>query len=151
MGAKFDLRVVSGSANPQFAADISEWLQIPLGNLRISHFADGETDIKFEESVRGTDAYVIQPTCPPVDNHLMELLICLDALRRASAYRITAVMPYYGYARQEKKDAPREPITAKLIADLIQSAGANRVMRMHLHADGIQGFCNHPVAPLTAT
>src|SRR5438128_12247793 len=122
MSAKFDLKVFSGSGNPELANAISEWLQFPLGNLRISHFTDGETYVKFGESVRGTDAYVIQPTCPPVDPNLMELLICLDALRRASAARITAVIPYYGYARQEKKDQPREPITAKLVADIITSA-----------------------------
>src|ERR1043166_7482919 len=150
MSAKFDLKVFSGSANPELASAISDWIQIPLGNLRISHFTDGETYVKFEESVRGTDAYVIQPTCPPVDSNLMELLICLDALRRASAARITAVIPYYGYARQEKKDAPREPITAKLIADIIQTAGANRVMCMDLHADAIQGFFNLPLDHLTA-
>src|SRR5258706_5659312 len=150
MSPKYPLKVFAGTAHPELANAVSEWLQEPLGNLRISHFTDGETYVKFEESVRGTDAYVIQPTSPPVDTHLMELLICLDALRRASAARITAVIPYYGYARQEKKDAPREPITAKLIADIIQTAGANRVMCMDLHADAIQGFFNLPVDHLTA-
>jgi ribose-phosphate pyrophosphokinase len=150
MSPKFPLKVFAGTAHPELANAVSELLHEPLGHLRISHFTDGETYVKFEESVRGTDAYVIQPTCPPVDTHLMELLICLDALRRASAARITAVIPYYGYARQEKKDAPREPITAKLIADLIQTAGANRVMCMDLHADAIQGFFNIPVDHLTA-
>ncbi len=150
MPATYDLKVFAGTANPALARAVADWLEQPLGQLSIRHFTDGETYVKFEESVRGTDAYVIQPTCPPVDTHLMELLICLDALRRASAARITAVMPYYGYARQEKKDAPREPITAKLIADLIQTAGANRVMCMDLHADAIQGFFNIPVDHLTA-
>src|SRR5205823_3610356 len=150
MPVQLELKVFAGTANPDLAQAVADWLRIPLGSLRISHFKDGETYIKFEESVRGADAYVIQPTCPPVDTHLMELLICMDALRRASAARITAVIPYYGYARQEKKDAPREPITAKLVADLIQVAGANRVMCMDLHADAIQGFFNIPVDHLTA-
>ncbi len=145
-----ELKVFAGTAHPALSEAVAKWLKLPLGRLKISHFTDGETYVKFEESVRGTDAYVIQPTCPPVDSHLIELLICLDALRRASAYRITSVIPYYGYARQEKKDAPREPITAKLIADLIQTAGANRVMCMDLHADAIQGFFNLPVDHLTA-
>ena len=99
--------------------DAAKAIAINIGKVKIRRFSDGETYVKFEESVRGADVYVIQPTCPPVDSHLMELLICIDALRRASAWRVTAVIPYYGYARQEKKDAPREPITAKLIADLI--------------------------------
>src|ERR1051325_5250995 len=150
MTPKFPLKVFAGTAHPELATAVAEWLQEPLGNLRISHFPDGETYVKFEESVRGMDAYVIQPTCPPVDPHLMELLICLDALRRASAARITAVIPYYGYARQETKDAPREPITAKLVADLITAAGATRVMCMDLHADALQGFFNLPVDHLTA-
>lgn len=150
MSARHELKLFAGTGNPELAQAVAEWLQLPLGMLKISHFADGETYVKFEESVRGTDVYVLQPTCPPVDANVMELLICLDALRRASAARITAVIPYYGYARQEKKDAPREPITAKLIADLITSAGASRVMCMDLHADAIQGFFNLPVDHLTA-
>jgi len=150
MSARHELKVFAGTANPELAQAVADWLGKPLGNVCISRFKDGETYVKFQESVRGTDAYVIQPTCPPVDTHLMELLICLDALRRASAARITAVVPYYGYARQEKKDAPREPITAKLVADLITAAGAARVMCMDLHADAIQGFFNLPVDHLTA-
>lgn len=150
LASKCELKIFGGTANPELAARIASWLQMPLGKLRVLRFADGETKVKFEESVRGSDAYVIQPTSPPVDTHLMELLICLDALRRASAARITAVIPYYGYARQEKKDAPREPITAKLVADLITAAGADRVMCMDLHADAIQGFFNIPVDHLTA-
>jgi ribose-phosphate pyrophosphokinase len=118
--------------------------------MRIRQFADGEIHLRCEETVRGADAYVIQPTCFPVNDRLVELLICLDALRRASAFRITAVIPYFGYARQEKKDLPREPITAKLVADLLQHAGANRVMAMDLHADAIQGFFCVPVDHLTA-
>lgn len=149
-GGRGELKLFAGTANPMLAQAVADWLDIPLGKLRISRFVDGETYVKFEESVRGTDAYVLQPTCPPVDSNLMELLICLDALRRASAWRITAVIPYYGYARQEKKDRPREPITAKLIADIITAAGANRVMSMDLHADAIQGFFNLPVDHLTA-
>src|SRR2546423_2546754 len=150
MASNHDLKVFAGTANPALANQVAEWLKMPLGHLKISEFPDGETYVKFDESVRGADAYVIQPTCPPVDTHLMELLICLDALRRASAWRITAVIPYYGYARQEKKDAPREPITAKLVADIIAAAGANRVMCMDLHAEAIQGFFNLPVDHLTA-
>lgn len=145
-----EMKLFAGTAHPELSDAIAEWMGIPLGKLRISRFADGETYVKFEESVRGTDAYVIQPTSPPVDRNLMELLICIDALRRASAWRITAVVPYFGYARQEKKDAPREPITAKLVADLISAAGAHRIMCMDLHADAIQGFFNLPVDHLTA-
>src|SRR2546423_10765042 len=118
MASNHELKVFAGTANPALANQVAEWLKLPLGHLRISQFTDGETYVKFDESVRGADAYVIQPTCPPVDTHLMQLLICLDALRRASAYRIPAVIPYSGSPRQEKKDAPREPITAKLIADV---------------------------------
>jgi ribose-phosphate pyrophosphokinase len=150
MSARHELRLFSGTANPGLGAAISQRLGIPQGRLKITRFVDGETYVKFEESVRGTDAYIVQPTCPPVDQNLMELLICLDALRRASAYRVTAVIPYYGYARQEKKDAPREPITAKMVADIIATAGADRVMCMDLHADAIQGFFNLPVDHLTA-
>jgi ribose-phosphate pyrophosphokinase len=150
MSSQHELKLFAGTANPALSQAIADWLQLPLGNLRISRFTDGETYVKFEESVRGADCYVIQPTSPPVDTHLMELLICLDALRRASAWRITAVIPYYGYARQEKKDAPREPITAKLVADLVTAAGANRVMCMDLHAEAIQGFFNLPVDHLTS-
>ncbi len=150
MSEHHDLKVFSATANPQLAQAIVDWLKIPLGRLKITRFVDGEAYVKFEESVRGADAYVIQPTCPPVDQNLMELLICLDALHRASAWRVTAVIPYYGYARQEKKDAPREAITAKLVADLITAAGAQRVMCMDLHADAIQGFFNVPVDHLTA-
>lgn len=145
-----EIKVFSGTSNPQFAQSVAELLKLPLGKLRISRFTDGETYVKFDESVRGSDAYVIQSTCPPVDTHLMELLICMDALRRASVWRVTAVIPYFGYARQEKKDAPREPITAKLVADLVSTAGASRVMCMDLHADAIQGFFNLPVDHLTA-
>src|SRR5947209_6591600 len=145
-----EIKVFAGTSNPEFAQTVADLLKLPLGKLRISRFTDGETYVKFEESVRGSDAYVIQSTSPPVDTHLMELLICMDALRRASTWRVTAVIPYFGYARQEKKDAPREPITAKLVADIISAAGANRVMCMDLHAEAIQGFFNLPVDHLTA-
>jgi ribose-phosphate pyrophosphokinase len=144
------IELFSGTGNPALAKAIADYLEIDLGLLRISRFTDGETYVKFDESVRGVDAFVIQPTCPPVDANLVELLILMDALRRASADRITAVIPYYGYARQEKKDAPREAITAKLIADILATAGANRVITMDLHADAIQGFFNIPVDHLTA-
>lgn len=144
------MKLFSGTGNPALAKDIADHLELELGRLRISRFADGETYVKFDESVRGVDAFVIQPTCPPVDTNLVELLILIDALRRASADRITAVIPYYGYARQEKKGAPREPITAKLIADILATSGADRVITMDLHADAIQGFFNIPVDHLTA-
>lgn len=144
------MKLFSGTGNPALAKEIADGLDLELGRLRISRFADGETYVKFDESVRGVDAFVIQPTCPPVDTNLVELLILIDALRRASADRITAVIPYYGYARQEKKDAPREPITAKLVADILATSGADRVITMDLHADAIQGFFNIPVDHLTA-
>lgn len=144
------MRLFAGSGNPELAQSMARWLGCELGDVNISRFADGETYVKFEESVRGTDAFIVQPTCPPVDNNLVELLIMIDALRRASASRITAVMPYYGYARQEKKDRPREAITAKLIADVITAAGADRVIALDLHADAIQGFFNIPLDHLTA-
>ena len=144
------MKLFSGTGNPALAKEIAGNLDLELGRLRISRFSDGETYVKFDESVRGVDAFIIQPTCPPVDTNLVELLILIDALRRASADRITAVIPYYGYARQEKKDAPREPITAKLIADILAASGADRVITMDLHADAIQGFFNIPVDHLTA-
>lgn len=144
------IRIFAGSANPALAQAVAERLGLQPARMLMQYFADGEIHLRCEETVRGTDAYVIQPTSPPVHDHLMELLICLDALRRASALRITAVIPYYGYARQEKKDLPREPITAKLIADLIEHSGANRVMVMDLHADAIQGFFRGPVDHLTS-
>lgn len=144
------LKLFAGTANRLLAEKIANYLDIPLGNLTISRFTDGECYVKFQESVRGVDAFVVQPTCPPVDTNLVELLILVDALKRASAASITAVIPYYGYARQEKKDAPREPITAKLIADILTAAGATRIVTMDLHAGAIQGFFNIPVDHLTA-
>ncbi len=144
------LQIFSGTANPALSEGIASYLNCALGKLRIERFSDGELYVKFDESVRGADVFLIQPTCPPVDQHVMELLILLDTLRRASAGRITAVIPYYGYARQEKKERPREPITAKLVADLLKTSGADRVVTMDLHADAIQGFFDVPVDHLTA-
>lgn len=144
------LKIFTGTAHPEFAEEIAQLLQIPLGECQVRYFQDGETYVKFDESVRGADCYIIQPTCPPVDHNLVQLLILLDALRRASAARITPVVPYFGYARQEKKGSPREPITAKLVADLIVTAGANRLMTMDLHADATQGFFNIPVDHLSS-
>ncbi|HZO86735.1 MAG TPA: ribose-phosphate pyrophosphokinase [Chthonomonadaceae bacterium] len=150
MAVQHELKLFAGPGNPALAQAVADWLDVPLGKMLYSQFADGENYVRFEESVRGTDAYILQPTCPPVDTNLVVLLEAIDALRRASAWRITPVIPYYGYARQEKKDKPREPITAKLIADIITVAGANRVMCLDLHADAIQGFFNIPVDHLTA-
>lgn len=145
-----ELKIFSGAANIALGEGIARYLGIKLGSLITRRFADGELYVKFEESVRGSDVFLVQPTCPPVDLHLVELLVVLDALRRASAERITAVIPYYGYARQEKKERPREPITAKLIADLLKTAGADRVITMDLHSEAIQGFFDVPVDHLTA-
>ncbi len=145
-----ELKVFCGTANPALAEEIVNYLGIPLGQVSVTRFADGEIYVRFEENARGVDAFVIQPTCHPVNEHLMELLIMLDALRRASAGRITAVIPYYGYARKDKKDAPREPITGRLVADLLMSAGANRVLTLDLHAGQIEGFFNIPVDHLRA-
>lgn len=150
MSAQHELKLFAGPGNPALAQAVSDWLGVSLGRMHYTQFPDGENYVRFEESVRGTDAYLLQPTCPPVDTNLVVLLEAIDALRRASAWRITPVIPYYGYARQEKKDKPREPITAKLIADILAAAGANRVMCLDLHADAIQGFFNIPVDHLTA-
>ncbi len=142
--------IFAGTANPKLAEKVSEYLGTPLGKVKVTRFSDGECYCKFEESVRGLDTFVIQPTCSPVDTNIMELLIMIDALKRASARSITAVIPYYGYACHEKKDAPREPITAKLVADILTSAGAKRVVTMDLHAGAIQGFFDIPVDHLTS-
>jgi ribose-phosphate pyrophosphokinase len=139
------LKIFSGNANPELAEEIAAYLGIPLGEAKVVSFCDGETSIVINESVRGADVFVIQPTCNPTNDNIMELLIMIDALKRASAYRITAVMPYYGYARQERKSKARDPITAKLLANLITTAGANRVVTMDLHAPAIQGFFDIPV------
>ncbi|PIQ89812.1 MAG: phosphoribosylpyrophosphate synthetase [Candidatus Omnitrophica bacterium CG11_big_fil_rev_8_21_14_0_20_42_13] len=144
------LMVVSGNANPKLAKEICACLRVKLGDVLVGRFSEGEIRIKVNEDVRGKDVFVIQPTCPPVNDNLMELLILLDALRRASAKRITAVIPYYGYARQDRKDQPRVPITAKLVANLLDNAGADRVLTMDLHAGQIQGFFDIPVDHLFA-
>ncbi|NPV53760.1 MAG: ribose-phosphate pyrophosphokinase [Firmicutes bacterium] len=144
------IKVFAGTANPQLAQEIVDHLGIRLGLMKVDRFKDGETRVRIEESVRGADVFVIQPTCNPVNDNLMELLIIMDALRRASAKTITAVIPYYGYARQDRKAAPRDPITAKLVANLIVTAGANRMVTVDLHAGQIQGFFDIPVDPLLA-
>ena len=140
-----DYKVFSGSANPALAQEICQALACPLGAAMIRRFADGETHLQIQENVRGADVFLVQPTSSPVDHHLMELLLMIDALKRASAERITAVLPYYGYARQDRKDRPRMPISAKLVASLIERAGANRVLALDLHAAQIQGFFDIPV------
>ena len=144
------LKIFAGNSNKDLAEEICKYLNVPLGQANVSRFPDGEIKIKIEESVRGEDVFIIQSTCSPINEYLMELLIMIDALRRASAGRITAVIPYYGYARQERKTQPREPITAKLVANLLVSAGVNRVLTMDLHAGQIQGFFDIPVDQLEA-
>ncbi|RPF42471.1 ribose-phosphate pyrophosphokinase [Thermodesulfitimonas autotrophica] len=145
-----NMRIFSGNANQKLAEEICNYLGVPLGDSAVGRFSDGEIWVRINENVRGTDAFVIQPTCWPVNENLMELLIMIDALRRASARRITAVIPYYGYARQDRKTRGREPITAKLVANLITSAGARRVLTVDLHAGQIQGFFDIPVDHLPA-
>ncbi len=145
-----EILVFSGNANPELAKRICSYLKVPLGNAQVDRFNDGEIRIRIAEDVRGRDVFVDQPTCNPVNDNLMELLILTDAIRRSSARRITAVMPYYGYSRQDRKDRPRVPITAKLVANLITVAGANRVLTMDLHAGQIQGFFDIPLDNLFA-
>jgi len=144
------ITLFAGNANPQLAARIADYLNHPLGAIELTQFSDGEVRCQLQENVRGTDVFIIQPTCRPVNLSVMELLIMCDAARRSSAARITAVMPYYGYARQDKKDEPRVPVTAKLVADQLVAAGADRVLAMDLHAGQIQGFFNIPVDHLFA-
>lgn len=144
------LRVFSGNAHPQLSASIAEHLGVPVGEMVTTRFNDGEIRVQVEESARGTDVFIVQPTCRPVNDNLMELLIMIDAFRRASAERITVVLPYYGYARQDKKIKPREPVTARLVADLITEAGATRAVCVDLHAGQIQGFFRIPVDHLYA-
>ena len=139
------LQVFSGRSHPALARAIANHLGTRLGGATVSEYKNGETRVVIEESVRGADVFIVQPTCHPVNHHLMELLIMIDAIRRASASRITAVIPYYGYAKQEKKSRPREPITAKLVADLLQVAGADRILACDLHAPAIEGFFDIPV------
>jgi ribose-phosphate pyrophosphokinase len=140
-----ELKIFCGNANRELAQEIADYLGISMGVANVKTFMDGEINIGIDESVRGADVFVVQPTCAPTNDSIMELLILIDALRRASAYRITAVVPYYGYARQERKTKAREPITAKLMANLITTAGADRLVAMDLHAPAIQGFFDIPV------
>jgi ribose-phosphate pyrophosphokinase len=146
----YELKLFSGNANRALAEEIAQYLRVPLGESEVSRFSDGEIFVQFNENVRGADVFVVQPTCPPVNDTLMELLIMTDALKRASAHRITAVLPYYGYARQDRKVSGRAPISAKLVADLLEAAGVNRVLALDLHAGQIQGFFNIPVDHLFA-
>lgn len=145
------LKVFSGNAHPELAREICEHLEVRLGDAQVGRFPDGEVKVQIGENVRGMDVFIVQSSSKPVNENLVELLIMLDAFRRASADRITAVMPYYGYARQDRKDRPRVPISAKLVADLLTSAGANRVLTLDLHAGQIQGYFNIPVDHLYAT
>jgi len=145
------MRVFTGNSNVSLSQMICEHLGIPLGKAQVKRFSDGEINVEIDESVRGMDVFVIQSTCPPVNDHLMELLILIDALKRASAARINAVIPYYGYARQDKKVVPRASISAKLVSDLITTAGASRLLTVELHASQIQGFFNIPVDHLYAS
>jgi len=144
------MSIFSGNANPALAEKICKFLDCPLGRSQVTQFSDGETFTLIKENVRGVDTYVVQPTCAPVNDRVMELLIMVDALRRASAGSITAVIPYYGYARQDRKVAPRTPITSKLVAELLEASGVNRVVCIDLHAGQIQGFFNIPVDHLFA-
>jgi ribose-phosphate pyrophosphokinase len=146
-----DLKIFSGASNKPLTDEVCGLFDFSQGNVNVGTFSDGEIQIEINENVRGTDVFLIQSTCTPVNNNLMELLILIDAMKRASAERITAVIPYYGYARQDRKAAPRAPISAKLIADLLTTAGANRVLTMDLHAGQIQGFFNIPVDNLYAS
>lgn len=145
------MRVFSGNANPELAQKITEYMGIPLGRVQVNRFDDGELFVKILDNVRGKDVFVVQPICQKPNEYLMELLIMIDALRRASAARITAVIPFYGYARQDRKDQPRVPITAKLVANLLVASGANRLLTMDLHAQQIQGFFDIPVDHLYAS
>jgi len=144
------MKIFSGNSNLPLARSISSYFNLPLGQAKVSTFSDGEIQLEIQENVRGVDVFVVQSTCTPGNQHMMELLIMIDAFKRASADRITAVMPYYGYARQDRKVAPRAPISAKLIADLLTTAGASRVLTIDLHAGQIQGFFNIPVDNLFA-
>ena len=145
-----DLKVFSGSAHPSLTREIADFLGIPVGQARLRRFPDSEVSFQIDENIRGADVFIIQPTSNPVDQHLMEMLVMIDAFRRSSAARITAVVPYYGYARQDRKDKPRVPISAKLVANLLSAAGTNRVLTMDLHKAQIQGFFDIPVDHLFA-
>jgi ribose-phosphate pyrophosphokinase len=145
-----EARIFTGSANPALGEAIARFLSVPLGRAHLSRFSDGEIWFQIQDNVRGADVFVVQPTGPPVNENLMELLVMLDAFKRSSASRITAVLPYYGYARQDRKDKPRVPISAKLVADLLSAAGTDRILTMDLHASQIQGFFDVPVDHLFA-
>jgi ribose-phosphate pyrophosphokinase len=145
-----ELKLFAGSAHPELTREIAQFLGIPVGQARLRRFPDSEVSFQIDENIRGTDVFVVQPTCTPVDQHLVELLVMVDAFRRSSAARITAVMPYYGYARQDRKDKPRVPISAKLVANVICAAGTHRVLTMDLHKAQIQGFFDIPVDHLFA-
>jgi ribose-phosphate pyrophosphokinase len=145
------MKIFSGSSNPDLTERIAAYVNMPLGKIRIRQFPDGETCVKIEENIRGRDVFVVQSICKPPNERLMELLIMIDAVRRASAARITAVLPFYGYGRQDRKDQPRVPITAKLVANLLVAAGANRLLTIDLHAQQIQGFFDIPVDHLYAS
>lgn len=151
MSAPRQLKVFSGNSNRPLAEEICKTMGMPLGEATVTSFPDGESFVKINENVRGQDVYIVQSTCTPTNHHLMELLIMIDAAKRASAQRITAVMPFYGYARQDRKDQPRVPITAKLVANLLVAAGANRILTMDLHSQQIQGFFDIPVDHLFAS
>src|SRR5213083_27580 len=146
----YDLKLFTGNANRPLAEEIAQYLRVPVADAEVARFSDGEVYVQVNENVRGADVFVIQPTCPPVNDTLMELLIMVDAMRRASARRITAVLPYYGYARQDRKVQPRVPISARLVADLLEAAGIDRLLALDLHAGQIQGFFNVPVDHLFA-
>lgn len=145
-----EMKIFTGNAHPALARDIADYLKVGLGDASVSSFPDGETYVKINDNIRGRDVFIIQPTCPPTNQNLMELLIMVDAARRASAARITSVIPFFGYARQDRKDQPRVPITAKLVANLLVAAGVNRVLTMDLHAQQLQGFFDIPVDHLHA-
>src|SRR4030095_2124746 len=145
-----ELKIFTGSAHRELAQRICAYIGVQLGDATVASFPDGETFVKINENIRGRDVFIVQPTCPPANQNLMELLIMVDAARRASAHRITAVLPFFGYARQDRKDRPRVPITAKLVANLMVAAGVNRVLTMDLHAQQIQGFFDIPVDHLYA-
>ena len=146
----YELKLFTGNANRPLAEEIAQYLRLPVGDAEVTRFLDGEVYVQINENVRGADVFLIQPTCPPVNDTLMELLIMIDAVKRASAHRITAVLPYYGYARQDRKVQPRVPISAKLVADLLEAAGIDRLLALDLHAGQIQGFFNIPVDHLFA-
>src|SRR5574342_597448 len=148
---RIEMKIFAGNSNPPLAEEISKYLEVPLGNAVVETFSDGESKVEIKENVRGADVFVLQSTSAPGNNNLMELLLMLDAFKRASAKRITAVIPYYGYARQDRKVVPRVPISAKLVADLITTAGASRMLTLDLHSGQIQGFFNIPVDNLYAT